>query len=110
MTYLVAPDADKEPTLWQHWTEVNEDVAIARKRELDRLDPVLWTTLVAALTTADKVLVSADEVRDIAEVYLYDGDTDQPHPGYTALLDLVGGYPDAPTSRVAAAAGTEDQR
>jgi hypothetical protein len=38
--------------------------------------------------TGDARTEAAAKIRDIAETFLYDGDTDQPLPGYEALLDI----------------------
>lgn len=57
-TYFAAPDANGELTLW-HGTGTGPDdsaaTAVATKHELDRMDPVLWPTLVAALTRTPRV-------------------------------------------------------
>lgn len=37
-------------------------------------------------------------ILEIAEEYLYDGDTDQPLPGYRELIDAVGGYDNGPSA------------
>lgn len=48
-TYSIAPDAHGEPTLWRGTGSDPYGDVVATRHELDRMDPVLWPTVVAGL-------------------------------------------------------------
>lgn len=52
--------------------------------------------LVASPAAPAEPKIDRTRLREIAEVYLYDGDTDRPLPGYNELLDAAGGHDDNP--------------